>query len=708
MIRRIDQLKDFKNFYLKTEQERESIFKKYKDRYSPLAIRIAKFLGLKEVELCQLILSLEERHEIAEDKVRRKKKVTEDERDLLDIVIDTEMSEAIVSEEQKAEQFQEQIHLRMEPSTPPLSEEEVRKLKETYIEEKKKNLYKGQMEQKMELEPPTSFLTTTEVNNKRKETPIKEKPEGKRREKDTYMIVDKETIEYNPWRKMELEPPVSLLIQHIPNQKRRSPNQSEEQNNKKRDCSFDKRAEVNLNESEKEMLNLDKSPNLEKKVTLSFAKVGSQDPGVKETEEFMVMRHMKKPKASTSQETQNKEKLTSREDINASRWAPKDIHTSIWAPKNRKELPTQEKSFYNQSRKSEELIEENAVTKNSKFEIDLTIWDVPKNLAYQRVSRCLSFYGRITIERQKDVKRGQAMYLHVVCWNKQRYEQLKELWLIHLEEGRMCYIILGIFDEETLEERRRFAAVLFGLPKTALESMLLRQLKHHRVKAVYIPFDSKGHQRDIAFAYFENEIDCNRAQKTNAQYYNYRLTWSRVNSTRNQNTITEQVLTLKQQEEEEDKENHEAKKRKRVLTEYREDNIKIKLPLKERKEFKGKEAIPHNKENTVPKKEEIDHAGLAKGKEIELKKRKEKGDLDTKKEEKEEESPRPESEKVVLVKNSQDKEDQRPNKAIREIINPCYKDDILNRIEEHQTILQEILKRLDKISNGQVNPAHSS
>ena len=55
--------------------------------------------------------------------------------------------------------------------------------------------------------------------------------------------------------------------------------------------------------------------------------------------------------------------------------------------------------------------------------------------------------------------------------------------------------------------------------------MLLRQLRPLRVKAVFIPNNSNGNKRSIAFAYFESEEDCKRAKKMSVFYYHNKLSW---------------------------------------------------------------------------------------------------------------------------------------------------------------------------------------
>ena len=89
----------------------------------------------------------------------------------------------------------------------------------------------------------------------------------------------------------------------------------------------------------------------------------------------------------------------------------------------------------------------------------------------------------------------------------------------------MCRITSGRFDSEVLEERRKYKAALQDISKSALESMLLRQLRLLRVKAVFISNNSNGNKRSIAFAYLESEEDCKRAKKMSVFYYYNKLSW---------------------------------------------------------------------------------------------------------------------------------------------------------------------------------------
>src|SRR5262249_29483134 len=136
-------------------------------------------------------------------------------------------------------------------------------------------------------------------------------------------------------------------------------------------------------------------------------------------------------------------------------WASKDIQNSIWAPKNRKELPIQEKIFVEQEKKFIDMRTETG--KNLSLHLNLTVWDLPTDTTVPLVKKYMGYYGKVTVERWREIRRNRAVYLSIECWNQQRYEQLKESWVIQLEGGKMCRVIAGFFNEEILESRRKYS-----------------------------------------------------------------------------------------------------------------------------------------------------------------------------------------------------------------------------------------------------------
>ena len=198
----------------------------------------------------------------------------------------------------------------------------------------------------------------------------------------------------------------------------------------------------------------------------------------------------------------------------------------------------------------------------------------------------------------------------------------------------MYRLTLERFDFEVLEERRKYKAALRDIPKSALESTLLRQLRSLRVKAVFIPNNSNGNKRSIAFAYFESEEDYHRAKNMSVFYYHNKLSWY-------EGQQSSQERTIQDEKGQENAEEHFKKGQERRQNTQNSNN--------------------QTYDKTRSFKSRIDK--IEKGKQKEKTK--------SSKEHKEEAS-------------------------------------IMQRIEEHQDMLQEILRKLNNLDNRQVNPAYSS
>jgi hypothetical protein len=248
-----------------------------------------------------------------------------------------------------------------------------------------------------------------------------------------------------------------------------------------------------------------------------------------------------------------------------------------------------------------------------------------------------------------------------------------------------------------------------------LETVLLRQLRYHRVKAVHIPNNSNGNPRKIAYAYFETDVECFRAKKTNAQYYNHRLTW--LVSASNNNLIEQAVYDgITEGDRDAEYINRIESKEKRI----NEDTLSRKQIV----EDKGKKVEYTNEyQEALAKKgnleqERNDQYKRKRDQEEESALTKEKAKVATKILEERKTSDNKENLKIPR-RGEASSDLQKIEAEVKEMtikaekhqdakVTSSYdKSDIMNRIDEHQAILQEILKRLDKISNGQVNPAHS-
>src|SRR5260364_130922 len=89
----------------------------------------------------------------------------------------------------------------------------------------------------------------------------------------------------------------------------------------------------------------------------------------------------------------------------------------------------------------------------------------------------------------------------------------------------MIRLTQGYFDPETLAERSRYKLTTKNIPKWAIESVLLRQLRCINAKAVYISSNSNGNQRGTASIYFLNEQDYVDALQRTVYYFHTKLEW---------------------------------------------------------------------------------------------------------------------------------------------------------------------------------------
>ena len=99
------------------------------------------------------------------------------------------------------------------------------------------------------------------------------------------------------------------------------------------------------------------------------------------------------------------------------------------------------------------------------------------------------------------------------------------MWAIHLEKDKMSRLTQGRFDAEVLQERSKHKAIIRDVPKSAIETAFLRQIKGTKAKAIYISKNRNGNQWQIASIYFANEEDKQIACKHPVYYYNTKLDW---------------------------------------------------------------------------------------------------------------------------------------------------------------------------------------
>ena len=99
-------------------------------------------------------------------------------------------------------------------------------------------------------------------------------------------------------------------------------------------------------------------------------------------------------------------------------------------------------------------------------------------------------------------------------------EKLKNLWAIEVEEGRLARISIGNMELNALKKREQYRAIIKNIPSSAMECLLLRQLKKIFAKNVHIRRNSNRNQSNIAIVDFESKKDKEEAMKY-AIIYNY-------------------------------------------------------------------------------------------------------------------------------------------------------------------------------------------
>jgi hypothetical protein len=115
-----------------------------------------------------------------------------------------------------------------------------------------------------------------------------------------------------------------------------------------------------------------------------------------------------------------------------------------------------------------------------------TMWDISAEVRAAQVRKCLQFYGRIRFIGWKNCGTSKAAIFSVEFKNEKRKAMLDQAWSVHFEEGKTCRVTPGTFAREVLEKRALYKAIVKNIPMTAIEVLLLRQLKAVKAKAVYI------------------------------------------------------------------------------------------------------------------------------------------------------------------------------------------------------------------------------
>ena len=148
---------------------------------------------------------------------------------------------------------------------------------------------------------------------------------------------------------------------------------------------------------------------------------------------------------------------------------------------------------------------------------------MPKEMNAREIKEYLSYYGIVSIIAWQYFHRTKVAYIQISSSLEQRETSLRENWSVHLDQEKTYRVTPERFNLEELEERSRFKATIYNIPKIALDSLFLRQLKKYKVQAVHILTNRNGNQSRRAHIYFKNEEDLVLAQKSNIYYYNTKL-----------------------------------------------------------------------------------------------------------------------------------------------------------------------------------------
>ncbi|CAG8648001.1 14652_t:CDS:2 [Gigaspora margarita] len=184
---------------------------------------------------------------------------------------------------------------------------------------------------------------------------------------------------------------------------------------------------------------------------------------------------------SMSIQEENKESLPTKVGYLIHNKAKKDISASRWAPRNRVKLTST-----NQTQVIQEITTmTNQSSSRQKPATIITIWDLPED--------------------------ARVACIEIQCKDHSRLEALKNSWALHYEAGKLCQVTPGKFNADLLQKRNIYKAILQNIPRTTLESSLLKQLKYYKAKSVFIPNNRNGNTRSLVFIYFAESQDLNKA-----------------------------------------------------------------------------------------------------------------------------------------------------------------------------------------------------
>ena len=238
---------------------------------------------------------------------------------------------------------------------------------------------------------------------------------------------------------------------------------------------------------------------------------------VKEATTHSVASVSSNPKAKLVNEKLHESSGKLKEENSSTEDSPQDSHCEIKPKGTKAEI---------NGNLGKRLLTDNKSKKKMKKKIAITIWDIPNGARANQIRRCLNYYGKAVVKSFMANGKSKAAFVEIEAKDDVKALALKEAWAIHFEEGKLVRITQGTFDKHTLIERSQFKLIAKKIPRSAIESALLRQLRGTKAKAVYISSNRNKNQREVATVYFESEADREKALKETVYYYNSKLEWA--------------------------------------------------------------------------------------------------------------------------------------------------------------------------------------
>lgn len=198
---------------------------------------------------------------------------------------------------------------------------------------------------------------------------------------------------------------------------------------------------------------------------------------------------------------------------------------------------------------TENLLDTTKQTSNTQT---YTIKDIPKEYSNERIKGAFKPYGKICNLKTTINKTKQEKEVQVILEQSNISKDLSNCWSIPMG-SIMARIAPTNACPEVWNDRNKFTARLYGIPKATNTVLLTRSIKNLKPKTCFIPKCSiSKKERKFAIIGFQSQEDLNKACISAAKYYNYKLSWSKTRSTNNKdNNNTKGKLEKKSRTEKE-------------------------------------------------------------------------------------------------------------------------------------------------------------